>query len=95
MALAIFVLNLAGIHQPILKLYQTADHPALSPILAILSGEKKTANNYGRSGSTTWQIRRKYSPEKFAGCGVTSGERFGLAHFLSRSYYFALFSEVT
>jgi len=41
MALAIFVPNLAGIHQPNLKLYQTADHPTLSPILAILSGEKK------------------------------------------------------
>ncbi len=31
MALAIFVPNLAGMYQPILKLYQTADHPALSP----------------------------------------------------------------
>ncbi len=38
MALAIFVPNLAGIHQPILKLYQTADHPALSPVLATLDG---------------------------------------------------------
>jgi len=33
MALAIFVPNLAGIHQPVLKLYQTAIHPALSPVL--------------------------------------------------------------
>ena len=37
MALAISVPNLAGIHQPVLKLYQTADqtadHPALSPVL--------------------------------------------------------------
>jgi hypothetical protein len=41
MALAIFVPNLAGIHQPILKLYQTANHPAISPVLAILSGKKK------------------------------------------------------
>ncbi len=61
MALAIFVPNLEGIYQPILKLYQTADHPALSPILAILDGEK-TANNSGGSGLTTWQIRGKYSP---------------------------------
>ncbi len=45
MALAIFVLNLAGIHQPILKLYQTADHPALSPVLASLSGKKKRQIN--------------------------------------------------
>jgi hypothetical protein len=41
MALAIFVPNLAGIHQPILKIYQNAKHPALSPVLAILSGKKK------------------------------------------------------
>ena len=33
MALAISVPNLAGIHQPVLKLYQTADHPALPPDL--------------------------------------------------------------
>ncbi len=42
MALAIFILNLAGIFQPILELYQTADHPAISPIFAILnSGSKR------------------------------------------------------
>jgi hypothetical protein len=35
--------------------------------------QEKTADNSGGSGSTTWQIRRKYSPEKLAGCGVTSG----------------------
>ncbi len=33
MALAISVPNMAGIHQPVLKLYNTADHPALSPVL--------------------------------------------------------------
>ena len=33
MALAISVSNLAGIHQPVLKLYQTAHHPALPPDL--------------------------------------------------------------
>ena len=38
MALAISVLNLAGIHQPILKLYQTAHHPALPPVLAPVLG---------------------------------------------------------
>ncbi len=38
MALAISVTNLAGIHQPILKLYQTAHHPALPPILAPVLG---------------------------------------------------------
>ena len=33
MALAISIPNLAGIHQSILKLYQTAHHPALPPDL--------------------------------------------------------------
>jgi hypothetical protein len=41
MALAIFIPNLAGIYQSILELYQTADHPALSPIFAILNGGSK------------------------------------------------------
>jgi hypothetical protein len=34
-------LNWADFSQPVNELDQTADHPALSPILAILSGEKK------------------------------------------------------
>ncbi len=41
MALAIFVLNLARIYQPINELNQTAIYPALSPVLASLSGKKK------------------------------------------------------
>jgi hypothetical protein len=34
-------LNWAGFYQPINELDQTADHPALSPVLVILSGKKK------------------------------------------------------
>jgi hypothetical protein len=34
-------LNWADFSQPVNELYQTADHPALSSVLAILSGEKK------------------------------------------------------
>jgi hypothetical protein len=34
-------LNWADFSQPVNELNQTADHPALSPILVILSGEKK------------------------------------------------------
>jgi hypothetical protein len=41
MALAIFVLNLAGIHQPVNELDQTAIHHALSPSLASLFDKKK------------------------------------------------------
>ncbi len=94
MTLAIFVQNLEGIHQPILKL-SNRESPRPLPCFGHSEWQEKTAENSGGSGSTTWQIRRKYLPEKLASCGVPSGERFGLAHFLSRSYYFALFSEVT
>ncbi len=81
MVLAIFVPNLAGIHQPVLKIYQTAIHPTLSPLL----------------GQFIWLVRmaRNSRGSGFPTCGVTSGRRFGLAHFPSHSYYFALFSEVT
>jgi hypothetical protein len=33
------------------------------------------------SGFTTWQTRQIQSPKLLAGCGVTSGRRFGLAQF--------------
>ncbi len=66
MALAIFIPNLAGIHQPILKLYQTPDHSALSPILAILSGEKKRqiilADLAPPRGKSAENTREKSSP---------------------------------
>jgi hypothetical protein len=67
MTLAIFVPNLAEIYQPILELYQTADHPALSPVLAILSGKNKRqiiladlASPRGKSAENT---RHKSSPD--------------------------------
>jgi len=34
-------LNWADFSQPVNELDQTADHPSLSPVLAILSGKKK------------------------------------------------------
>ena len=62
MALAIFVPNLAGIHQPVDELDQTAIHPALSPVLAILSGKKKRqiiladlTPPRGKSAENSWQ----------------------------------------
>ena len=39
--MTIFSLNWADFSQPVNELDQTADHPALSPVLANLSGEKK------------------------------------------------------
>jgi hypothetical protein len=53
----------------------------------------KTARNSRGSGFTTWQTRQKQSPEKLAGCGVTSGRRFGLAHFSNE--FFDDFSKLT
>ncbi len=95
MALAIFVPNLAGIHQPVLKLYQTVIHPALSPVLGQFLWLVRMARNSRGSGFNTWQT------------GQAGGEggcyEYGLAWLRplspqrnsSRSYYFALFSEVT
>ena len=72
MALAISVPNLAGIHQPVLKLYQTAIHPALSPLL----------------GQFIWLVRmaRNSRGSGFPTCGVTSGRRFGVAMSNQRSF---------
>jgi hypothetical protein len=60
-------LNWADFSQPVNELYQTADHPALSPILAILSGDKKRqiilvdlAPPHGKSAENT---RHKSSPD--------------------------------
>jgi hypothetical protein len=39
------------------------------------------ARNSRGSGFTTWQTRQIHSPKLLAGCGVTSGGRFGLAKF--------------
>jgi len=39
------------------------------------------ARNSRGSGFTTWQTRQIHSPKLLAGCGVTSGGRFGLAQF--------------
>jgi hypothetical protein len=51
----------------------------------------KTARNSRGSGFTTWQTRQNQSPKKLAGCGVTSGRRFGLAQF-SNGLYFLMIS---
>jgi hypothetical protein len=45
-------LNWDGFYQPVNELDQTADHPALSPVLAILSGKKKRPIILADLGST-------------------------------------------
>ena len=52
MALAIFIPNLAGIYQPILELYQTAIHPALSPEFGQFIWLVRMARNSRGSGFT-------------------------------------------
>ena len=63
------------------ELYQTAIHPALSPDLGQFLWLLRMARNSRGSGFTTWQTRQIHSPKLLAGCGVTSGGRFGLAQY--------------
>ena len=79
--MTILVLNWAGFCQPVNELDQTAIHPALSPLLGQFIWLVRMARNSRGSGFTTWQTRQIQSPKLLAGCGVTSGRRFGLAHF--------------
>jgi hypothetical protein len=55
----------------------------------------KTARNSRGSGFTTWQTRQNQSPKKLAGCGVTSGRRFGLAQFSNGLSFFDDFAKLT
>jgi hypothetical protein len=59
-------LNWADFSQPINELDQTADHPALSPSLAILDGEKKQqiilADLGSPRGKSPENTRHKSSP---------------------------------
>ncbi len=67
MAWAIFIPNLAGIYQSIPELYQTADHPAFSPIFAILNGGSKRRINLADlaspRGKPAENTRHKSSPD--------------------------------
>jgi hypothetical protein len=53
----------------------------------------RTARNSRGSGFTTWQTRQIQSPKMLAVFGVTSGRRFGLAHFSNE--FFDDFSKLT
>jgi hypothetical protein len=88
-------LKWAEIYQPVNELYQTADHPALSPDFCHPERRVKTADNFGGSGITTWKTRGKYSPSDLAGGGGTLGVRFGLAHFSNGLWFFDDFSKLS
>jgi hypothetical protein len=61
-------LNWANFSQPVNELYQTADPPDLSPILATLSGEKKLqkilADLASPRGKFAENTRHKSSPDR-------------------------------
>jgi hypothetical protein len=81
-------LNLAENHQPVNELYQTADHPTLSPRICHPEWRVKTAGELGsprgkpaeNTCHLTWQV----------GEGDAC-MRFGLAHFLN-GYSFLMIS---
>jgi hypothetical protein len=85
-------LNWAENYQPVNELYQTADHPALSPDFCHPERRVKTAGEFGGSGITTWKTRGKYSPSDLAGGG---GGRLGevwFGSFSSTAYSFLMIS---
>jgi hypothetical protein len=55
-------LNLAENHQPVIELYQTADHPTLSPKSGSPEWRVATAGEFGGFWITMWKTRGKYLP---------------------------------
>jgi hypothetical protein len=80
-SLSIFSLNLAENYQPVIELYQTADHPALSP----KSGGPKWWGEFSGFWITKWKTRLTWR-----GGGDTC-MWFGLAHF-HNGYSFLMIS---
>jgi hypothetical protein len=83
-------LNLAENYQPFIELYQTADHPALSPDFCHPERRVILASQFGGCGLTTWKTRGKYSPSDLAGWG---GGRLGevwFGSFSSTAYSFLM-----
>jgi hypothetical protein len=76
-------LNLAEKYQPVNELYQTADHPALSPKSGALEWRPRMAGEFGGFWITTWKTRQKYSPFDLASGGGGRLHEVGLAHFLN------------
>ena len=75
MALAISVPNLAGTHQPILKLYQTAHHPALPLILAPVLGASVWRVSFAHPG-----FPHMAKALAWVGCDVRGEVWFGSLH---------------
>jgi hypothetical protein len=92
-SLSIFSLNFAENYQPVIELYQTADHPALSPKSGGPEWRVATAGEFSGFWITTWNTCQKYSPFDLAGGGGRGDACvwFGLAHFLN-GYSFLMIS---
>ncbi len=72
-------------YQPVIELYQTADHPALSPKSGGPEWRVAMAGEFGGFWITTWKTRQKHPPIAFGGGGGggTLCMWLGLAHFHS------------
>jgi hypothetical protein len=60
-------LNLAENYQPVIELYQTADHPTLSPKSGGPEWRVAMADEFGRFWLTTWKNRQNHLPIDLAG----------------------------
>jgi hypothetical protein len=68
-------LNWAENYQPVIELYQTADHPTLSPKSGDLPWRVAEAYLFGGFCSTTWKTRQKNPPIDWE---VGEGGRYAL-----------------
>jgi hypothetical protein len=83
-------LNFAENYQPVIELYQTTDHPALSPKSGGPEWRVATAGEFGGFWITTWKTRNIRHLTWQGGEGDAC-MRFGLAHFLN-GYSFLMIS---
>jgi hypothetical protein len=67
--MSIFSLNLAENYQSVIELYQTADHPALSPKSGGPEWRVTMGGEFGGFWITTWKTRQKYPTIYLAGGG--------------------------
>jgi hypothetical protein len=83
-------LNLAENYQPVIELYQTADHPTLSPKSGGPEWRVAMAGEVRGFWITTWKTSQKHPPIDLAG-GGDACMWFGLAHFYN-GYSFLMIS---
>jgi hypothetical protein len=74
-------LNLAENYQPVIELYQTADHPVLSLKSGGPEWRVAMAGEFVGFWITTWKTRQKHPPIDLAGGRGDACMWLGLAHF--------------